>query len=255
VSDPKWLAKAEELAGPQHEWDCVNGASGPDGVEREDCNCPRRERVQAIALALEEAHAEGRKEREAEVAELRKRIETFEESSAADTRCINRWAERYEMAHLEGVKSVLKCYSDAEGLVIRCIQHFKLPAFNATEISGGECGACAHAAGKAEGENVAVARYHRLIQDALALIDPEEHAELTDAMLKALDGCPPACSHPECEEAGYEKGKAEGRREGIEEAVRIVDRPGDGGTTASGIRQEMAKRLRALLSNGVESGK
>jgi len=76
VSDPKWLAKAEELAGP-HEPAILGSMVKANGPGRRGhrscdywidynigrCNCPRRERVQAIALALEAERAAGRTER------------------------------------------------------------------------------------------------------------------------------------------------------------------------------------------------
>jgi flagellar biosynthesis/type III secretory pathway protein FliH len=55
VSDPKWLAKAEDLAEPHKDGCRIS-------VVTLACTCLRRERVQALALALEEAHAAGREE-------------------------------------------------------------------------------------------------------------------------------------------------------------------------------------------------
>ena len=57
VSDPKWLAKAEELASiAAHSEECDFYANERNA----DCDCGWRSQVKAIALALEEADEQGR---------------------------------------------------------------------------------------------------------------------------------------------------------------------------------------------------
>ena len=63
MTDPKWLAKAEQMAGP-HAGGCT--LSRVYVVFGKRCNCRRAQRVEANALALEEAHAEGKAEGRAE---------------------------------------------------------------------------------------------------------------------------------------------------------------------------------------------
>ena len=207
MSDPKWLAQAEELAGGHYHcedsWYCCSQCTvdrdpgefcGADDSRRgKPCDCGREGKVQAVALALEEAHAEG----------------------------------------------LTSC------LMHRCREHYTVPQLNESEHQGSECGACAHAAGKAEGREEERARFvaahesaaESILECPAEVIDGWLARELSDYKM-VIDHCTAVYCHvtrgrvskpqtlpgeviaiaddfatEDCAEA-YAEGKAEGRREG-----------------------------------------
>jgi hypothetical protein len=83
-----------------------------------------------------------------------------------------------------------------------------------------------------------VARYHALLQniDAWVDLDVPEHPGLREAVVKALDECPPACTSPECEAAGYVRGEEAGKAAERREVVAFL--AGRGSPNAERIERE-----------------
>ena len=177
MTDPKWLAKARALVG------CYVCETCKAMADR-------------FALALEEAHAAGREEGATEKTSLVSGSVLVDHLEARD-RLTNRcpegpsWGletttmvcpeghlvkdqERSDLARarLEGVGSVVS---------IRCREHWTIQPLNETE-GGGECGACAHAAGKAEGRREGIEAAAFLLEN-----DPNNEWDWTDGERKRAD--------------------------------------------------------------------
>ena len=188
-------------------------------AERKGAEARDKEFARLLISALAEWHRNAKAMRQHDEAEARAReLATLyvEEilltiRMEAFARAIPLPGDERSSPHAEGREEVKVALASESGrAMFALMQGWPLPEERiAWQRAVEEARAAGKAEGRREGEGTAVARYHRLIQDALALIDPEEHADLTDAMLMALDGCPPACSRPECEEAGREKGRRE----------------------------------------------
>jgi len=244
--DPKWLAKAEELAGSL----VVNGLGNV--AERlvlmaggRDLGGWCREAIRdRLALALEEAHAEGQqKERE----KMAGKVFDAADAMIVPVRKVWEgevalWKQRAEASHAAPKRVPCSCGKDTASMKwAKC--------YSCRQAADAE----AHAAGKAEGQEEERARFVAAHESAAESI-PECPPEVIDGWLAreladykmVIDHCTAVYCHvtrdrvskpqtlpsvviaiaddfaTEDYDEAYAEGKAEGRREGIEDAIMEV---------------------------------